>query len=673
MIGETSCLLGVSALRPGDAVAYAPEPVALQDAPAPLPRLEEPPVEHPRLRVVRPQRGGHESRRRYVPGLDGLRALGVLAVLAYHLGIGWAPGGFVGVDVFFVLSGYLITDLLVRERLGAGWINLRHFWVRRARRLFPALAVMLLVVIAVTTIVDRVALRQLRGDVAAAATYTSNWWQIAQHDSYFAQFAQPSLLQHLWSLAIEEQFYLLWPLVVAAGLRWLPRHRFAALALMCGVASALVMGVLYRPYDDPSRLYFGSDTHAVGLFVGAAMAFVWPVLRPAPGLTPAGRRVLDLAGLAALGGIAAGIAMLNEIGPSTYRGGLVGVVLASAVLTAAVVHPSTWIGRAFGVGPLRWIGRRSYAIYLWHWPVIVLARETLGPHTTSGWRAHASLTAVSIALAALSWRFVEQPAQREGIGRGSVALLQRIGQGLAHRRPVGLVGATVLAAVTVVAATGLVMPGREAGPAAQIEAGERLAAKPDPVVVPTHTNDAPARSEPDKPKQQQPDPTPTPKPEPKPLPAGSDTVAIGDSVLLAAATALTDQLPGIRIEAAVGQQMWQAPSVVAKLNADGRLRHTVLIALGTNGQVTERDLGRLYDVIGPGHRIVLVTVWVPRDWQDPSNEAIAAQRDRDNVTIVDWHAEAAAHPELLWDDDVHPTETGAKRYAELIATALRQQ
>src|SRR5215216_5304211 len=217
---------------------------------------------------------------RYMPGLDGLRALAVLAVIAYHLELGWAQGGLLGVGMFFTLSGYLITDLLLGQRDAVGHLRLGDFWLRRARRLLPALFLMVAVVVAWVTLFDRSHLPSLRGYVVAAAVYMSNWWNIVRHASYFSRFGPPPPLDHLWSLAVEEQFYLVWPFLLWLGLRYARgRYRMAGLTLAVAVLSATVMALLYQPGVDPTRVYEGTDTRAFGLLVGAALAMVWPSRR----------------------------------------------------------------------------------------------------------------------------------------------------------------------------------------------------------------------------------------------------------------------------------------------------------------------------------------------------------------------------------------------------------
>jgi peptidoglycan/LPS O-acetylase OafA/YrhL/lysophospholipase L1-like esterase len=374
---------------------------------------------------------------RYMPGLDGLRALAVLAVIAFHEQLGWAPGGLLGVGVFFTLSGYLITDLLLGQWSGRGRLQLADFWARRARRLLPALFVMLAVVTAWVTLVDRARLGSLRGAVAAAATYSSNWYLIIHNQSYFARFAPPAPLDHLWSLAVEEQFYLAWPWLLLVGLlclragrgirrgqglrsvwgmpgRWSGPVGWLALpTLALAAASAIAMLVLYHPGFDPTRVYEGTDTRACGLLIGAALAMVWPSRRAAPSARAA-RVLVDIAGAAGLAGIVVMIWRTGQYSPFIYRGGLIVLSVATAGVLAAAACPGSWTGRALGWAPLRWLGVRSYGIYLWHYPVIVL---TSPANSTENLTRAALQTAATIVIAALSWRYVEEPVRHGALGR----------------------------------------------------------------------------------------------------------------------------------------------------------------------------------------------------------------------------------------------------------------
>jgi peptidoglycan/LPS O-acetylase OafA/YrhL len=363
-----------------------------------------------------------QRNQRYMPGLDGLRAIAVLAVIAYHLGFGWAPGGLLGVAVFFTLSGYLITDLLLGQWYG-GRMRLGNFWMRRARRLLPALFVMLIVVTAWITIADPAQLDKLRGAVISSALYVNNWWLIDQHVSYFARFAPPSPLGHLWSLAVEEQFYLVWPWLLLLGLRFVKepssatgtRPRLALMTLGLGAASAILMAILYHPGFDSTRVYDGTDTRAFCVLFGAALAMVWPSRHLSANISVGARRILDGLGVAGLIVIALLIWRTNDFSPFLYQGGMVLLSVATVFVIAAIVHPATRLGPAMGWKPLRWIGVRSYGIYLWMFPIIVLTTPTV----TSGVEPlRAALqVAASIGVAALSWKFIEEPIRHGALGR----------------------------------------------------------------------------------------------------------------------------------------------------------------------------------------------------------------------------------------------------------------
>jgi peptidoglycan/LPS O-acetylase OafA/YrhL len=470
---------------------------------------------------------------RYMPGLDGLRALAVLAVIAFHEQLGWAPGGLLGVGVFFTLSGYLITDLLLGQWAATGRLALADFWARRARRLLPALFVMLAVVTAWVTIADRARLAGLRGAVAAAATYSSNWYLIIQGQSYFARFAPPAPLDHLWSLAVEEQFYLAWPWMLLAGLflvRKLRRGRPGGVAwlalptLALAAASSLAMLALYHPGLDPTRIYEGTDTRAAGLLIGAALAMTWPSRRAAsrhaastashatashatashatasrhaapiashaastashatagqsalgsaeagrhaatspgtvagrhagpPRAASAGRATRIAVDAAAFAGLAVILIMIWRTGQYSaflYRGGLVVLSLASAAVIAAAATPGSLTGKVLGCGPMRWLGVRSYGIYLWHYPVIVL---TTPANATENLARAAWQTAVTIVVSALSWRYIEQPVRRGALGR--IWTRVRAGQLGRTARPATLAAITGAVAVLATACAGL--------------------------------------------------------------------------------------------------------------------------------------------------------------------------------------------------------------------------
>jgi peptidoglycan/LPS O-acetylase OafA/YrhL len=352
---------------------------------------------------------------RYAPGLDGVRALAVAAVLVYHLGTTGDSthllrGGYLGVDVFFVLSGYLITSLLIVEVRATGRISIKKFYIRRARRLFPAMFTLLAIVALVVIIWLPDQGRQLRGDLLAAVGYGTNWWLIVEDTSYFGTGDRPRLLTHLWSLSVEEQFYLVWPLVMILFARKRIKRPMMLVVLGLGIAASTAAGILlYDPWADPSRVYFGTDTRALAPLLGAALAVL-----ARPWRNREKRAVgLDVAGIGALIGLAVIAAVLGDNSPVLYQGGFLGIAALGAVLVLAAGHPGTALGQVLGTGPMRWLGERSYAIYLWHWPVFVLTRPGLDVPVT-GWANTVLRVGITLMLADLSFRLIERPLRRPG-------------------------------------------------------------------------------------------------------------------------------------------------------------------------------------------------------------------------------------------------------------------
>ncbi|HYC81770.1 MAG TPA: acyltransferase, partial [Solirubrobacterales bacterium] len=345
----------------------------------------------------------------YLPGIDAMRALAVLAVFGYHAGVGWTPGGFLGVDVFFVISGYLITSLLLRSFQRGGHIELGRFWLRRAQRLLPAVAVLIAVSIVLGAIFEPGRMDALRGDALASLFYFANWHFVLGHESYFEQFGRPSLFTHLWSLSVEEQFYLFWPLLFAAGMKLFGRGRLLLGVLAGALASVALAWLLFDPGGDASRVYYGTDTHAVGLLAGVALALVWsPIaLRRHPS-GPLVGPILDAVGVLALGYVVLSFLHFHDYDLALWHGGYLWLAIATALLLAAVAHPAARLGAVLGQKPLLWLGLRSYSFYLWHWPVLVLTRPGIDVELPRGILIPLQLLA-TLAIADLSYRYVELP------------------------------------------------------------------------------------------------------------------------------------------------------------------------------------------------------------------------------------------------------------------------
>lgn len=638
---------------------------------APAVVLAEPPAP---VRLVQPA-----ARMPHLRGLDGIRALAVAGVVVYHLGAPWMRGGFLGVDVFFVLSGYLITTLVLDEVEGTGRFSFRRFYARRARRLLPALGLLLLAMAGVAVAMPSEA-AELRGDIAAAAGYVSNWWQVLAERSYFEMVSRPPLLQHLWSLAIEEQFYLVFPLVVLLALR-AGRARVGQVAAVLALVSTVTMAVLAirgsAPVpNDPSRVYFGTDTHSMGLLVGAAMATVWMPWRTWQRSGPWWRErgssvrrfeagVTDVLGVLALLGVLAAFVWVDEFSAALYRGGFLAFSLLAAVLVAAVADPAGILGRALGLQPLRWLGERSYGIYLWHWPVLMLTRPGVDLEA-SPWLATPLRLAAVLGIAELSYRCVELPVRNGSLGRVLAGV----------RRPGGDGPRTLLRVVA--AAVGLLIVGGAATAAlAQVPGATTDAAAWRPGAQPTMTSLRPSpthttTSAPTPTVTSTPTPTPTvavvpPPPPPEEIGGAS---AFGDSVMLGAAAELAAR--GIAVDAVESRQFGTMVDQVRAVAAAGTLGHTVIVHGGTNGPIDEATLRAFLDLT-KDRRVYLVNVHVPRTWAGYDNDLFArVVPEYPNAHVLDWNTLAGGHRDWLYGDDIHlRTGGGRDGYADWLAASIQ--
>jgi peptidoglycan/LPS O-acetylase OafA/YrhL len=610
----------------------------------------------------------------YVPGLDGLRALAVMAVLLYHAGQSWIPGGFLGVEVFFVISGYLITCILLADLRNTGRVRLKHFWFRRARRLLPALFLLLLGTLAVALLFYPEEVTKLRTDTLAALGYATNWYFILGQQSYEDVVGRPSLLQHLWSLAIEEQFYLVWPVAFAILVGRVHARGMVLILLGFAVASSVLMAILWRPEAGVSRVYFGTDTRASGLLVGAALAFVW-----APWTLRQGPRffsfALNAAGLIALLVLVYLHIDLDLYSPFLYRGGFALVALSTAVLIAVAVHPSAHVGRILGLQPLRWLGTRSYAVYLWHWPVFMLTRPDLDV-SIDGWQLLAVRLGITFLLAEISYRLVERPVRSGAIGRAWRAYragrgVRRWFEGVRWGAPVG---ATAISAV--VLATFAIAADSPAPPEYITEESVRI-------VSPANAQDAgvgPVDSPTSSTTEQGPLVSETGLAPGRPGNVDSTVYGVspdiavtvlGDSVMVGAARNLAAAIPRADIDAAIGRQAASAWAILEQRRSTQTLGDAVVIHIGNNGTFTAKQFNAMMDNLADRRVVIFVNVKVPRSWEEPNNEVIASGvRRYTNAALVDWHGVSVNRPELLQDDGIHLKGVGVQVYTSLITKEL---
>ncbi len=580
-----------------------------------------------------------QSTSTHLRGLDGLRAIAVTVVVLFHFVPGIAPGGYIGVDVFFVISGFLITRLLVAEHAAKGRIVLSQFWVRRARRLLPALALVVGVCSSVAFLIGGDVLVHLGRQVLGAATFSYNWLAIAAGSSYFDQSA-PELFRNLWSLAVEEQFYLGWPLLIVALLLVRKRAWMTVPVAALAAGSAVVMVALSLSGVDATRIYFGTDSHAFGLALGAALALAVST----GAVHRASRIALPVVGSAAVLGLLFLAWWLAEGTDLAFRGGLFAVAALTGLAIVGAVSPGSWLGRVLDVAPLRWVGRRSYGIYLWHWPLIVLLTAGVPDWSREGLtlvRAGVAL-AVTLVLAALSYRFIEQPIRRVGF-RSTLRSWRASWRG----RPVR-VAATAFASLAVlglVATTTLAIVTAPTTTVVQQIVDQGQAAIDEPV--------------PSAPVDEKPQET---------LPGGEQIYAIGDSVMLAASPAVKKAFPGIAIDAKVSRHMGEAIPLVTALVKKGKLRPILVIGLGTNGIVDTATLDKLTRIVGAHTEIVLINAQAPRDWIPGVNKILAAYaQSHRNVELANWHAAIQPHIDYLATDLIH---AGGPKGGHIYATAI---
>ena len=620
---------------------------------------------------------------RYLPGLDGLRGISVLAVIVFHHYFlfgserGWLPGGFLGVEVFFVVSGYLITSLLLAERRETGRISLKHFWLRRARRLLPALYLLLAGVIAYSLLFLPDSIATLKGDVLAALTYTSNWWQVIANRSYAVTAGRPELLKHLWSLAIEEQFYLLWPPLLIVGLRRLGRARMLSTTVLCALLSTLLLAVC--SYISINFAYYSTFTRLSGLLLGSALAFVFAPYRIRGTAGHGARIALNIAGAAGLLYLAIAFheytyppTNTGHLDRSVFMGGFLLIDLATLLVIAAAVHPAADVGRLLGCKPLQYVGLRSYSLYLWHYPIFCVTRPRVDfDHFfhLHGWPVFVLRMVLTFGAAEISYRFVETPIRRGALSRYRTRLHDAHG---ATRRRLVRSGAVVfgsLALVAILLGAGLAgaQPQRNAladgpdnGRVVDPEALAKLRQAP-PVTSPVSTRGTVTKATPGR------RTTPTTKPSGPP----AHVLAIGDSVMLGAKQALLNAIPGIGVDAVKSRQFGEAVHIISVYGAALAVPPVVVIHLGTNGRATDGAIDQIMTLLGPQRQVYFVTARVPRVWEAEVNDALhrAAQRFK-NVHVLDWHNYAGCHDDWFVNDGFHLQPPGRVAYANFILAGI---
>lgn len=612
-----------------------------------------------------PRRPGLE----YQPALDGVRALAIAAVLLFHGGLNWFPGGFLGVDVFFVLSGYLITHLLIAEWNSTARIDLSAFYLRRARRLMPALSAMLLTTLTCALFFMKDVAASTMHDLAWAFAGVSNWRFILHQQSYFEVMGRPALFQHTWSLAVEFQFYLVWPVAIAYLLPRIGKVGICGLALIFATLSAACLLLA----GSGSHAYFGTDTRSVGLFIGSAAA---AAARARNSFSKSGSAVNrfagDCLGLAAIAGLIALFHFVGEDTGANFRAGVLLCGVGALLLIYASSQRDAVIGKLLGAKPLRWIGERSYSIYVWHWPVF----QAIRPGIDVRLQALPALLlriVVTAALAEVSYRYIEVPFRRGALGR---FLRQGSGWNRNRLRVAGAIAVGLLV-TAVFAETRLY---RNAMRTNDISAELVGAENEAPKTSSAHREVVSGKlartvSAGLGPKIKEPGKNSVDLiAENAAVEFPAPTLLLGDSVLRGAGAAIKQHVNVVKVDAVVGRQATELLARVESMARSGELEPTVVLDLGNNGTVDEPTLRAILGALRTCELVVVVNARVPRRWQD-DNDALMSRIVPlfSNAVLADWRGASDGHPEFFGPDGVHTGVKGARAYADVVTAALQSK
>lgn len=592
-----------------------------------------------------------KTKMRYMPGLDGLRAIAVIGIIIYHLNRQWLKGGFLGVDTFFVISGYLITSLLLKEYEETGIINLKQFWIRRIKRLLPAVLALLLVVGLATLIFEPQQIVRVKHDMLAALFYVSNWWYIAKDVNYFEQFSFMPL-KHLWSLAIEEQFYLFFPFVLVILLLTIKKYRNVTLIFwIVSLISLLAMVIISQPNVGYSRVYFGTDTRLQTLLLGVILAFMWPPFKLKANPPAVLQRTIDGVGIAGLVMLIILFFTVSDNSSWIYNGGFYLISGMTLLIIASVVHPTTILAKVLSHPVLVYIGKRSYSLYLWHFAVISFVHI----HYTDG-QIPAYVYIIDIILtvlfAELSYRYVETPFRKEGLKAFSFNRL---------RRPKFI--RTIVTAILTIPLL-LIFAGafdRFGKDEIANKANSFNTNETDKYLVrmmPGENIKLDGSSTKSKKKDQ--------------VYTNISPLLIGDSVMVDIGETFKSQVPKATIDGKVGRHLQEALSVADNYTNYNKPSDQVVLELGTNGDFSKEELDQLISKFGKA-QIYLVNTRVPRDWQDNVNKQLAdAAKTHKNVTLVDWYKRSEGHSEYFASDGVHLENSGVEALSDEILKEIKK-
>ncbi|ULG72065.1 acyltransferase family protein [Macrococcus brunensis] len=577
----------------------------------------------------------------YLPGLDGLRAIAVIAIIIFHLNPKFLPGGFLGVDTFFIISGYLITTILLKEYRETGSVNLFKFYTKRIKRLFPAIWFLLVTLFAYCLLFEQSILHQLKKDIIAAFFYVSNWWYIFDKVDYF-QALEPRPLQHLWSLAIEEQFYIFFPLILLVLLKKFSRRTAIITFTVLAVISAIWMAVLYHPGMQVSRLYFGTDTRLQTMLLGVLLAFIWPAFRLKREVPPAMRVTISAIGIINFVILLISFTQITEATGFLYQGGffILGLITISTI--ASCVHPGSLLKQLLSLPFLTYIGRLSYSLYLWHFPVIVMVEH----HFVKGqvpFYAYIIEIALTILFAWFSYEFIETPFRREGFSYFKPARLKT-------RWPV------VLMLLALVGFSGYSFFQTETSEAPKVYTTQTMSdVTPPKLLGPVSWVDE--NSNGDEPQYE--------------VKQYISPLFIGDSVLVDINQQLKEIYPNATIDGEVGRSIYKAIPLADQYSYLNKKDQIVVLGIGTNGDFEEVQLESLLAKFNKA-KVYLVTARVPLYYESHVNQLMKeAAKNYKNVEVIDWYAVSSDHSEYFASDGIHLEYPGIQAMIKLLSDSIK--
>lgn len=611
--------------------------------------------------------------RRYITGFDGIRTIAVVGVILYHLFPNIMRGGYLGVPIFFAVSGYLITDLLRQEWLQTETIDVKGFYIRRMKRLYPGLVTMLIAASAYIVLFQRDLLNNLRSVVASSVLYYNNWWQIFRGFSYFDRFTTQSPFTHIWSLAVEAQNYLIWPLLFIVLKKYVKHSgKIFGLIMTLAVGSGILMAVLYTPGADPTRVYYGTDTRLFSILMGSGLAFVWPSFRLKEEIPIKAKNLLNGVGVASIVVVLISFLFLADHFSFVYYGGMFIVSIFATILVAVTAHPGADLNRWLTNPVFTWFGKRSYGIYLYQFPIMIFYEAKIKNLSDHVFLHSLIEIALILGISELSYRFIEKPLgkfyyqytwfaikdffQKPWITIPKVtALISLVLSGFA------LFAFAVAPSNEVTAEQQQLQKNIEANKkkAEQRKAEEKARNEGKTIESTKQSNQTPEANF---------DLTAKEVKKAKEM----EITAFGDSVILDAASGLQEIFPKMIVDGEVGRQLYTSTPIIEKLDKDKLLKNNVLVGLGTNGSFTEAQFDEFMSAIGSKRNVYWINVRVPtRRWQNEVNTMLEQMKKKyKNLVIIDWHGYSNSHDEWFYDDRVHPNVDGQVKYSSFIAKQI---